>query len=120
MTPGHQEFVTRCRRLGGGTARPGFVAPDGVHRKLGRLTELVRENASDHVWQLLDWAARGDVVIVEWQATRMAGGRRLDWRGIDKFRLRDGRIAEERVYMDMAALRAARALAWPEPPMRLD
>ena len=77
--------------------------------ELGRLTELVRESASDHVWQLLDWTACGDVVIVEWQAMRMAGGRRLDWCGIDKFRLREGRIAEERVYMDTAALTVVRA-----------
>jgi hypothetical protein len=34
--------------------------------------------------------------------------------------LRDGRIAEERVYMDTAALRAARAVAWPEPVIGLD
>ena len=47
-------------------------------------------------------------MIVEWQATRTAGGQRIDWRGVDKFRLRDGRIAEETVYMDTAALRAAR------------
>jgi len=33
--------------------------------ELGRLTELVRESASDQFWQLLDWTARGDVVIVE-------------------------------------------------------
>ena len=87
---------------------------------LGRLTELLAETAPDQVWQLLDWTARGCVVIVEWQVTRTAGGRRLDWRGIDKFHLREGRIAEERVYMDTAALRAARSLAWPEPLIRLD
>ena len=59
-------------------------------------------------------------MIVEWQATRTAGGRRIDWRGVDKFRLRDGRIAEERVYMDTAALRTARSVVWPEPLIRLD
>src|SRR5690349_21221188 len=31
------------------------------------------------------------MVIVEWQATRAAEGRHLDSRGVDKFRLRDGR-----------------------------
>ena len=35
------------------------------------------------------------------------GGKRLDWRGVDKFRLRDGRIEKERVYTDTAPLRAA-------------
>jgi hypothetical protein len=34
--------------------------------------------------------------------------------------LRDGRIAEERVDMDTAALGVARAVALPEPVIRLD
>ncbi len=34
---------------------------------------------------------------------------RFDWRGVDKLRLRDGRIAEEWVYMDTALLRALRS-----------
>jgi hypothetical protein len=38
---------------------------------------------------------------------------------VDRF-LRDGRIAEETVYMDTAALRAARGTVWPEPLIRLD
>jgi ketosteroid isomerase-like protein len=83
--------------------------------ELGGLTELIREATPDHVWQLLDWASRGDVVVIEWQATRTAGGKRIDWRGVDKLRLRDGRIVEETVYMDTAALRAARGIAWPQP-----
>ena len=76
--------------------------------EIGRLTDLVKETAPDLVWQLLDWTWRGDVVIVEWQSTRAVDGQRLDWRGVDKFRLADGRIVEERVYMDTAPLRAAR------------
>jgi hypothetical protein len=39
-------------------------------------------------------------------------------RSIVRDLLRDGRIAEERVYL--AALTAARAVAWPEPVIRLD
>ena len=62
-------------------------------KELGRLTELVRERAPDSVWQLLDWTARGDTVIVEWQNSRIAGGQRLDWCGVDKFRLRDRRMS---------------------------
>ena len=76
--------------------------------EIGRLTALVKDTAPDLAWQLLDWTWRGDVVIVEWQSTRAVDGQRLDWRGVDKFRLADGRIVEERVYMDTAPLRAAR------------
>lgn len=82
---------------------------------MGRLTDTVRETAPDQVWQLLDWTARADVVIIEWQSTRIVGGRRFDWRGVGKFRLRDGRIVEERVYADTAPLRAARSGATLEP-----
>jgi ketosteroid isomerase-like protein len=91
-----QDFVTRFAAAWAASDGEAFLAlwhPDGVlhsplydrpvaGKELGRLTALVRETAPDHVWQLLDWTARGDVVIVEWQATRTAGGRRLDWRGV--------------------------------------
>lgn len=124
-----QDFVTRFAAAWAARDGEAFLAlwhADGVlhsplydrpvaGRELGRLTDIVRETAPDQVWQLLDWTARGDVVIIEWQSTRVVGGRRFDWRGIDKFRLKDGRIAEERVYMDTAPLRAARSGATLEP-----
>jgi ketosteroid isomerase-like protein len=116
-----QDFVTRFAAAWASRDGEAFLAlwhPEGVlqsplydrpvtGKELGRLTEIVKERAPDSVWQLLDWTARGDTVIVEWQNTRTAGGKRLDWRGVDKFRLRDGRIMEERVYTDTAPLRAA-------------
>lgn len=116
-----QDFVTRFAAAWATRDGEAFLAlwhPEGwLHsplydrpvagRELGRLTEMVRERAPDSVWQLLDWTARGDTVIVEWQNTRTAGGKRFDWRGVDKFRLRDGKIVEERVYTDTAPLRAA-------------
>jgi ketosteroid isomerase-like protein len=43
------------------------------------------------------------------------GGTRFDWRGVDKFRLKDGKIIEERVYTDTAPLRAFGSGATPEP-----
>ncbi|HTE35590.1 MAG TPA: nuclear transport factor 2 family protein [Reyranella sp.] len=114
------DFITRFAAAWASRDGEAFLAlwhPDGVlhsplydrpvrGKALGRLTEIVTERAPDSVWQLLDWTARGDTVIVEWQNTRTAGGRRSDWRGVDKFRLRDGKITEERVYMDTAPLRA--------------
>ena len=129
-----QEFVSRFAAAWAARDPDAFTSlwdPEGLlhsplhdrpvaGRELGRLTGLLRKTAPDHVWQLLDWAARGSIVIVEWQATRMVGGQRIDWRGVDKFRLRGGRIVEERVYMDTAALRAARAVAWPQPLVPLE
>jgi ketosteroid isomerase-like protein len=76
--------------------------------ELARLMEVQKEAAPDFVWQLLDWTSRGDVVIIEWQTTRVINGVRFDWRGVDKFRIKEGKIVEERVYCDTAPLRALR------------
>jgi ketosteroid isomerase-like protein len=76
--------------------------------ELARLMEVQKEAAPDFVWQLLDWTSRGDVVIIEWQTTRIINGARFDWRGVDKFRIQNGKIIEERVYTDTAPLRAFR------------
>jgi hypothetical protein len=76
--------------------------------ELDRLLEVQTLAAPDFVWQLLDWASRGGVLIVEWQTTRIINGERFSWRGVDKFRLIAGKIIEEVVYCDTAPLRALR------------
>ena len=117
-----QEFVTKFATAWASRDGAAFLAlwhADGVlhsplydrpvaGKEFGRLTDFVAAAAPDLVWQLLDWTARGDVVVVEWQTTRIVSGRRLDTRGVDKFRLHQGKILEERVYTDTAPLRAAR------------
>jgi ketosteroid isomerase-like protein len=77
--------------------------------ELDRLIAVQTAAAPDFVWQLLDWASRGDVVIIEWQTTRIVNGSRFSWRGVDKFRIREGKIAGEVVYCDTAPLRALRS-----------
>ena len=128
-----QEFVTKFAAAWAARDGAAFLAlwhADGVlntplfdrpiaGRELGRLNDMQKEAAPDHVWQLIDWTHRGDVVIIEWQSTRTAGGKRFDWRGVDKFTLKDGKILEERVYMDTAPLRALRTGTTLEPMMRL-
>jgi ketosteroid isomerase-like protein len=129
-----QEFVTKFAAAWAARDGEAFLAlwhPDGVLRsplydrqvagnELGKLTTMLRETAPDSVWQLLDWTARGDVVVIEWQNTRHVGGKRLDWRGVDRFRLKEGRIVEERVYLDTAPLRALRTGMPLEPLVHLD
>jgi hypothetical protein len=83
--------------------------------ELDRLLEVQTAAAPDFVWQLLDWTSRGDVLIVEWQTTRIINGDRFSWRGVDKFRLKAGKIIEEVVYCDTAPLRALRAGETLEP-----
>ena len=118
-----QDFVTRFAAAWAARDGKAFLDlwhPDGmlytplVNRpvagnELARLLEVQMTAAPDFVWQLLDWTSRGDVVIIEWQTTRNVNGVRFEWRGVDKFRIRDGRIAEERVYSDTAPLRAFRS-----------
>ena len=124
-----RDFVTKFAAAWAARDGEGFLAlwhPDGLLHsplfdrpiagaEIGRLNDLQRQIAPDLVWQLLDWTAEGDVVVIEWQSTRHVAGARLDWRGVDKFRLLDGRIVEERVYMDTGPLRAARAGVALEP-----
>jgi ketosteroid isomerase-like protein len=83
--------------------------------ELNRWLEAQKAAAPDFVWQLLDWTSRGDVVVIEWQTTRIVDGARFDWRGVDKFRIRDGKIIDERVYCDTAPLRALRTGETLEP-----
>jgi ketosteroid isomerase-like protein len=118
-----QDFVTRFAAAWAARDGKAFLElwhPDGmlytplVNRpvagsELAHLLEVQMTAAPDFVWQLLDWTSRGDVVIIEWQTTRHVNGVRFEWRGVDKFRIRDGRIAEERVYSDTAPLRAFRS-----------
>ena len=118
-----QDFVTRFAAAWAARDGDAFLElwhPDGtlttplVDRaikgaELARLMEAQTASAPDFVWQLLDWTSRGNVVIIEWQTTRHVNGARFSWRGVDKFRLRDGKIAEEVVYSDTALLRAFRA-----------
>src|SRR5262245_59301618 len=51
-------------------------------------------------WKLESWAANGDTVFVQWRTTGRFAGAALEFRGVDRFRVRDGRIAEEVVYFD--------------------
>jgi len=128
-----QDFITRFAAAWAARDGQAFLAlwhPDGtlhypltdrpiMGNELARLNDAQREAAPDLVWQLLDWTSRGDVIIIEWQSTRLISGKRFDWRGVDKLRLKDGKIMEERVYMDTALLRAARTGAALEPLLRL-
>src|ERR1700738_2975603 len=126
---GVQDFVTRFTAAWAARDGNAFLDlwhPEGllhtplVNRaiagsELGRLLEAQTAAAPDFVWQLLDWTSRGDVVIIEWQTTRVVNGTRFSWRGVDKFRIRDGKIIEERVYCDTAPLRALRSGEMLEP-----
>jgi ketosteroid isomerase-like protein len=118
-----QEFVTRFAAAWAARDGNAFLDlwhPEGslntplVNRtikgsELPRLMEVQKAAAPDFIWQLLDWTSRGNTVIIEWQTTRFFNGARFEWRGVDKFRLQDGRVISEQVYCDTAPLRALRS-----------
>jgi len=117
-----QDFVTRFAAAWAARDSDAFLAlwhADGALHypmtdrvlkgsELGRLNDLQKQQAPDLVWQLLDWTSRGDTIVVEWQTNRFVNGRSFSFRGVDKLKLKDGKIIEERVYADTAPLRALR------------
>jgi len=86
-----QDFVTRFAAAWAARDGDAFLDlwhPEGllhtpmVNRavkgsELKRLLEVQTAAAPDFVWQLLDWTSRGDVVIIEWQTTRIVNGARF-------------------------------------------
>src|SRR6266849_4360967 len=107
-SPSHKLETTDDGRRDSGFCNAVCRGMGGAGGELNRLMEVQTAAAPDFVWQLLDWTARGNVVIIEWQTTRIVNGARFDWRGVDKFRIEAGKIIEERVYCDTAPLRALR------------
>jgi len=57
--------------------------------------------------EVLDWAVRGDTVLIEWSASASVEDERLTWQGTDRFTLRDGQAVVEHVYYDTHPIREA-------------
>lgn len=89
-------------------------------RELPDLHRLQLAGAADLCWTMTDWTWRGDKIVVEFHNSwTTSSGKRVEWRGVDVLRLKDGKIIEEHVYADSAPLRAAREGKSMEPLMRL-
>ena len=74
--------------------------------ELPRLVSLQVRMSPDLKWNLLGWAATGDVVYVEWKTSQSVYGRLIEWRGMDRFAINgEGQILEERVFADTAPFR---------------
>jgi hypothetical protein len=58
----------------------------------------------DLVWSLQSWAWSGDVVFLEWRNTGTFEGRRIEFEGVDRMIVKEGRIREEAVYLDSLPL----------------
>jgi ketosteroid isomerase-like protein len=65
---------------------------------------------------VIDWAATGDVVLIELELEGTLGGRPVRWRTIDRVTLRNGLAVERVAYFDPTPLLRAlltRPRAWP-------
>jgi ketosteroid isomerase-like protein len=117
-----QNFVDRFAAAWAAKDGDAFLAlwrPDGVLHypfanrtikgdEIGKLNDLTKAHAPALTWRLVDWTARGDVVVIEWECANKYGEQTVTWRGVDKLTLLDGKIVEEIVYTDTAPLQALR------------
>src|SRR5262245_54241095 len=76
--------------------------------ELPLLNAITQKNAPELTWKLIDWAGRGNVIVIEWESSNRFGDHVITWRGVDKLTLVDGKIIEEVVYSDTAPLQALR------------
>lgn len=77
----------------------GTEYPEHIARILALAPDL-RLDVSAH-------AQAGEVVFISWRARATAGGEALEWTGIDRFRLRDGRAVEGLIAYDTLPLQQA-------------
>lgn len=54
----------------------------------------------------LDYAGSGELIYIFWHAASTIGGVHRKWNGVDRFRLKNGMVAEEHVVFDSAILRS--------------
>ncbi len=71
----------------------------------------IRSLMPDIKLEMRNWAARGDVVFVEYAMEATVNGERIAWDGIGRFQLRDGRVIDAIGRWDPAPIQAALAAA---------
>jgi steroid delta-isomerase-like uncharacterized protein len=120
---GAPEFVDRFRSFWAapaGTRVPDLIAPEAVvywpgaepmsgetyAARMDTMLQLV----PGMTLEVVDHALTDDLLFIFWRAHVTLGERALDWTGVDRFRLRDGRAIEEVVTFDTQLLRDALAV----------
>lgn len=80
-------------------------------------SERVKSSMPDLRFEAETWAERGDLLMLQWTTTATVGSAPLRWSGVDRFRLRSGKIAEEVVYFDTLLIWAALDPSMVRPPL---
>lgn len=91
---------------------PPMAEPGDREEVVAHFAGVLRMIPDFHL-KIVRWAAVADTVMIEWQAHATAAGKPLDWRGVDRISLRDGKTYEGQVYWDTRGLaeRIAKAAA---------
>lgn len=71
---------------------PARQVPDYVRRIKALVPDLTLE--------VDNWAAREEVVLIEWTIHGTFGGQRLSWKGMDRFSLQEDKAKEGVAYFD--------------------
>jgi ketosteroid isomerase-like protein len=77
-------------------AMPAVRGKAEAHKAFSRLFRLIPDL---HVY-VHRWAARDEVVFIEFTLTGTFGGKEVSWPAVDRFLLRDGLVAERISYFD--------------------
>lgn len=85
----------------------GEVRADQYPEPVARILELF----PDLSLEVVDHAATADGVMIAWRASATVGGEAREWSGVDRFVLRDGRVAGGEITFDTAIVTEALAAA---------
>lgn len=78
----------------------GYMSGSEYARSMG---ELLAESDGLEVTPM-DCAGNGAMLYIAWEASSVVHGERRTYRGVDRFRLKDGMAVEEHVVFDSAVL----------------
>lgn len=120
LTPEHQDFYDRFKSFWAAPSGPRvceLIAPDATIDFTGAGTfsgseyvEFMAEMLAsmvDLTVTPLDFAGNGDRLYIAWESSALIDGSRRTWRGVDRFRIKDGMAIEEQVIFDSAALQSS-------------
>ncbi|MEG9862576.1 MAG: nuclear transport factor 2 family protein [Parvularculales bacterium] len=113
----HKDFYERFQSFWAapsGARVPELIAPDATIHFTGAgimsgiaYAEWMAETLptmEDMTVTPLDCAGNGDMLYIAWEASAVIHGSRRTYRGVDRFRLKDGMAIEEHVIFDSAVL----------------
>ncbi|MFN3232423.1 MAG: nuclear transport factor 2 family protein [Alphaproteobacteria bacterium] len=117
LTPEQQDFYERFKSFWAapsGARVPEVIAPDAKIHFTGAGIMSGAEYADwmgetlpqmeDMTVTPLDCAGNGDMLYIAWETSALIHGERRVYRGVDRFRLKDGMAIEEHVIFDSAVL----------------